>query len=147
MDLAVISLVENEMMDKKDFIVTENYNLRLRGSGAKKVANEFSSMMSQAVSYGDKQTTWGSILLFKTKELAHYLVGKTKNLDFFSPGYGVQRVDSLEIRQKILKISYSDWKRLGFSKGTLNYLKQNANSGKPFSLNSHVLKRLKAWEI
>jgi hypothetical protein len=27
-------------MDKKDFIVTENYNLRLRGLGDKKVANE-----------------------------------------------------------------------------------------------------------
>jgi len=98
------------------------------------------------LSYGDKQTTWGSILLLKARELAHYLIGKTKNLDFASPGYGVQRVDSQEIRQKILKISYSDWKKLGFSKGALHYMKQNAKSDKPFSLNSHVLERVKAWE-
>jgi CRISP-associated protein Cas1 len=145
-DLAVISLVENEMMDKKDFIVTENYNLRLRGFGAKKVASEFSSLMNQAVSYGEKQTTWGSILLLKARELANYLIEKTKNLDFVIPGYQDQRVDSLEIRQKILKISYSDWKKLGFSKGTLHYMKQNAKSDKPFSLNSHVLERVKAWD-
>lgn len=65
-------------MDKNDFIVTENYNLRLRSSGTKKNSYEFSSMMNQDVSYGDKQTTWGSILLLKTGELAHYFAGKTK---------------------------------------------------------------------
>jgi hypothetical protein len=32
-DLVVMSLVENGMMDKKDFIVTENYNLRSRVLG------------------------------------------------------------------------------------------------------------------
>jgi len=35
-DLAAINLVENVMMDKKDFIVTENYNLRLKGLGERK---------------------------------------------------------------------------------------------------------------
>jgi CRISPR-associated protein Cas1 len=29
-DMAVINMVENEIMDKKDFIITENYNLRLK---------------------------------------------------------------------------------------------------------------------
>ena len=67
LELAVINLVENGTMDKKDFIVTENYNLRLRGLGGKKVANEFSNMMNQAVGYGDKQTTWGSTLLLKAE--------------------------------------------------------------------------------
>jgi len=106
-------------MDKKDFIVTENYNLRLRGLGGKKVANEFSNMMNQAVGYGYKQTTWGSTLLLKARELAHNLIGKTNKLDFVIPEFGGKRVDSQEIRQKILGISYADWKKLGFSKGTL----------------------------
>ncbi len=145
-DLAVINLVENGTMDKKDFIVTENYNLRLRGLGGKKVANEFSNMLNKPVNYGDKQTTWGSVLLLKARELAHNLTGKSKELDFVSPEFGVNRVDSHEIRQKILSISYVDWKKLGFSKGTLHYMKQNAKSDKPFTLNSHVLERVKAWE-
>ena len=76
-------------------------------------------MLNKPVGYGDKQTTWGSILLLKTRELSHYLTEKTKKLDFVSPEFGVQRVDSQEIRQKILKISYADWKKLGFSKGTI----------------------------
>jgi CRISP-associated protein Cas1 len=56
----------------------------------------------QTVNYGDKRTAWGYILLLKARELAHYLTGKTKDLDFVSPEFGVQRVDSHEIRQKTL---------------------------------------------
>lgn len=51
---------------------------------------------------------------------------------------------SQEIRQKILNISYVDRKKLGFSKGTLHYMKQNAKSDKPFTLNIHVLERVQA---
>ena len=83
-------------INKKDFIVTENYNLRLRGFGGKKVANEFSNLLKKPVNYGDKQKPGGSILLLKTRELAHYLVGKTKNLDFVIPEFVVQRIDSQE---------------------------------------------------
>lgn len=39
-----------------------------------------------------------------------------------------------------------DWKKLGFSKGTLHYMKQNAKSDKPFTLNAHVLERVNKWE-
>jgi CRISPR-associated protein Cas1 len=35
-------------------------------------------------------------------------------------------------------MSYSDWNKLGFSKGTLHYMKQNAKADKPFTLNAHV---------
>jgi CRISPR-associated protein Cas1 len=144
--LAVINLVENGTMDKKDFIVTEKYNLRLRGLGGQKVANEFSNVLNNPVNYGDKQTTWGSVLLLKVRELAQHLTGKSKTLDFVNPEFGVNRVDSYEIRQEILSISYVDWKKLGFSKGTLHYMKQNAKSDKPFTLKAHVLERVKAWE-
>jgi hypothetical protein len=34
----------------------------------------------------------------------------------------------------------------GFSKGTLNYMKKNAESEKPFTLNKHVKERLDQWE-
>ncbi|AKB61422.1 CRISPR-associated protein Cas1 [Methanosarcina mazei SarPi] len=33
-----------------------------------------------------------------------------------------------------------------FSKGTLHYMKQNAKSDKPFTLNAHVLERVNKWE-
>jgi len=42
-DLAVINLVESGAMGSKYFIRTENYNLRLKPTGAKKVVNEYSN--------------------------------------------------------------------------------------------------------
>jgi CRISPR-associated protein Cas1 len=42
------------------------------------------------------------------------------------PEYSLDRIDSDEIRQKILKISYSDWKKLWYSKDSLHNMKQNA---------------------
>jgi CRISPR-associated protein Cas1 len=58
-DLAIINIVENGTMDKKDFIVTENYNIRLRGLGGKKVDNELSNMLNRPVNYEDKRQPGG----------------------------------------------------------------------------------------
>ena len=54
--------------------------------------------------------------------------------------------DSEDIKQKILGISYTEWKKRGFSKGTLHYMKQNAKGDKPFTLNAHVRERVNKWE-
>jgi len=66
--------------------------------------------------------------------------------DFLKPSYEIERQDSNEIRKKILDISYSDWKKLGFSKGTLHHMKKNAMENKPFTLNKHVIERLGKWD-
>jgi CRISP-associated protein Cas1 len=65
---------------------------------------------------------------------------------FVKPEYEIERIDSYDMRQKILNISDVDWKKLGLSKGTLHYMKQNAKSDKPFTLNSHVLERVYKWK-
>ena len=137
-DLAVISLIDSKRMDDKDFIRTESYSLRLRPSGAKKLTEEFNQWMNKKVSYQGKSVIWSYALLLKTRELAHYLVEKRNTIDFSEPKYAVERQDSEDVRQKILSISYTDWKKMGFSKGTLHYMKKNAKGDKPFSLNAHV---------
>lgn len=84
--------------------------------------------------------------MLKTRELAQYLVEKRKAIDFSKPEFTIDRQDSEDIRQKILNISYTEWKNLGFSKGTLHYMKQNAKADKPFTLNAHNKERLDKWE-
>ncbi|WP_440948166.1 hypothetical protein ACSAZL_08025 [Methanosarcina sp. T3] len=49
--------------------------------------------------------------------------------------------------RKNLPIAYTEWKEMGFSKGTLHDMKQNAKAEKPFTLNAHVLKRVNKWEV
>ncbi|WP_406661341.1 hypothetical protein V7O66_02120 [Methanolobus sp. ZRKC3] len=58
---------------------------------------------------------WSYVLLLKTRELAQYLVGKRKAIEFIKPKYAVERQDSEDVRQKILSISYTDWKKMGWN--------------------------------
>lgn len=96
---------------------TENYNVRLIPTGVRKIVNEFSNMLNKKVSYQGKESTWNYVIFLKVRELAHYLTSKKEKLDFIKPEYEIDRIDSYDIRQKILNISYIDWKKLGFSKG------------------------------
>lgn len=99
-------------------------------------------MLNKKVSCQGKESTWSYVIFLKVRELAHYFTSKKEKPDFVKPEYDVERIDSYDIRQKILNISDVDWKKLGFSKGALNYMKQNAKSDKPFNLNAHVKGRL-----
>ncbi len=132
-------------MDKKDFIRTESYSLRLKPSGAKKVTEEFNKWMNKKIPYQKQSVMWSYALLLKTRELAQFLVKKRNTLDFSKPAYNIEKQDSEDIRQKILSISYTDWENMGFSKGILHYMK-NAEADKPFTLNTHVRERLEMWE-
>jgi CRISPR-associated protein Cas1 len=139
-------IIETESMDQHDSLWTENYNLRLRPSGAHIVKDEVNAWFNSSVEYLGKNTAWSYVLFLKTRDLAHYLVGKKKTIPNFStPEYHIERQDSEEVRRKILSISYADWKKMGFSKGTLHYLKQNAVGKRPFTMNQHVRERLKKW--
>jgi len=100
----------------------------------------------QKVPYHMNSVTWNYALLLKTRELVQYLVEKRKAIDYSKPEFTIERQDSDDIRQKILSISSTDWKNMGFSKGTLHYMKQNAKADKPFTLNTHVRERLEMWE-
>ncbi len=141
-DLAVISLIERNEMQKSDFVRTENYNLRLRPNGAKKLVEEINNQINTKIKYTGGNRTWSYMILIKARELAYYLIGKRKKLDFTTPHEPLIRIDTAEIRKKILDVSYTQWGKLGFSRGTLHYMKKNARNNKPFSLNKHVLERL-----
>jgi len=86
-------------------------------------------------------------IFLKTRELAHYLTRKKRKLGFLTPSYEIDRQDSDEIHRKILVIPYAEWKKMGFSKGTLFYLKKNARDGRPFTMNKHVRERLERWDF
>ena len=145
-DMSVISLIENDSIKKSDFIRTENYNLRLKPCGVKKLITEFNHQMNHKVSSNGDLYHWHSVILLKTRELAQFLVSKSGKVNFSIPKYELERQDNDDIRRKIIDISYTEWKNRGFSKGSLYYMKKNAKDSKPFALNEHVRKRLEEWD-
>jgi len=126
--------------------IEENYALWPRPTGARKVTEEVNRWFNKTVEYQGKESAWSYIIFLKTRELAHYPTGKKRALDMVSPSWEIDRQDSDEMRRKILAIPYVAWKKMGFSKGTLYYLKKNAREGKPFTMNKHVRERLDSWE-
>lgn len=145
-DVTVISCLEKRMFTKKDFIITENYNLRLRPEGAKKLTVELMKQFSTTVNYDKHNFEWNYVIVKKTYELAQYLIGNKKSLDFSVPEPDSKRDDSGELRDRIKGLSYKKWKDMGFSKGTLHYLKHNVSNEKPFKIYGKVKEKLMEME-
>jgi len=54
----------------------------------------------------------------------------------------LKRDDKEEMRRKILDMTFSEWEKMGYSKGSLHYFKRNAKSDKPFKIYEKVKRKL-----
>jgi CRISPR-associated protein Cas1 len=141
-DVTIIRCLENEVFYKNDFIRTENYIIRLKEKAIEKLVNELNQTFSKTVRYKNKNWQWSTLIDLKAKELANYLLGKTDSIDFNKPEISLEREDNNKTRDLILNLSYSEWKKLGYSKGSLHYLKQNARSNEPFKIYGKMREKL-----
>jgi len=143
-DIAVIRSLEQNIFTKKDFVRTDNYVVRLRSEGAQKLVEAVHKQFTTKVKFRGKSWEWGNVITQKTAEFVDYLQGRKDDLDFANPIPVLVRDDSAELRRKILAMSYADWKAMGFSKGTLHYLKANARKDEPFKVYDKVREKLEA---
>jgi CRISPR-associated protein Cas1 len=73
-------------------------------------------------------------LQLKTRELARYILGKNKQIDFNSPNPEFNSIDSKELREKILSLTVSDAREIGINKSTLWYLQRRTQSRKSLQI-------------
>ena len=141
-DLTIILALEKNLFHKKDFIRTDDYIIRIRPHGVEKLLSYLDTSFSQAYKYKNLNQQWGNIILLKAQEFSNYLSGKNKGIDFTKPILKLDRIDSQDLRDTILNLSYVEWEKMGFSRGTLHYMKKNAKGNSPFTLNKHVKERI-----
>lgn len=141
-DVAIIGGLENKVFNNKDFLLTENYNIRIKTPGVKKLLDLLTTQFSHTVRYKNHSREWKTIIHEKSRELAHYLTHRRKRIDFSQPQPHLQRIDTHRLREQILNMSYTEWKNMGYSKGTLHYMKQNAQQQKPFKVYKRAQKKL-----
>lgn len=98
-DVAIIGALENRVFTKKDFIRTDNYVLRLRSEGVKKLIAEVHAQFTSRVEFRGKSWEWGNVLTQKTGEFVDYLHGDRKTFDFTSPMPALARQDSAEMER------------------------------------------------
>lgn len=142
-DVGVITGLEKKIFDKKDFVRTENYNIRIRPVGVEKLIGEVTRLLSSKVPYQKASYEWSYVIFLKAREMAHYVAGKRRSIDFSGPDPNLVREDNRVLREKILNMSYSEWKRMGYSKGTLHYLKKTAIDQYPAKI--HWKTRRRFW--
>jgi CRISPR-associated protein Cas1 len=112
-DLTIIDLIENDRMEKKDFVRTESFTSRLRASGAQKVTQAVNIWLNKVSQYQEKEISYGYLITLKTRELVRSLTSDNVTFNVSTSEFNVKRNDSDKIRQKILTISYADWKKIG----------------------------------
>ena len=143
-DLSVIQLLEEKKLTKKDFLITENYNVRLKPKTAQLLIQKIKNNFNKKSPYKrNKNYSYQNILLDNVQILANFVSGKTKNLEFNIPSIEVEsNFDFKKTKQELLKMTPERRKELGINKSTLWYLKKSLESGKKPKIYKKVLEKL-----
>ena len=125
-DVATIEAFESGRLDMKDFyFMGDDYRYRIQVEAKRRFLELLKDCFNSGVGYKGKTWKWDTVILNKTHELGQFLLGKSGSLDFIEPAPSLVRGDSRNVRERILKLTASEARRLGISKSTLHYLRTN----------------------
>jgi CRISPR-associated protein Cas1 len=85
-DLAIIDLIENDKMEKKDFIRTDSFTLRLRPSDAQKVTQSVNMWLNKVTKYHDKEVSFSYLITLKTRGFVCFLTSNNVKFDVLTSG-------------------------------------------------------------
>ncbi len=72
-NVTIIEALERNDFGKKDFILTDNYNIRLKPEATKRLVALMESRFTSKAAYGKKTWEWSSVIIQKTAEMAKFL--------------------------------------------------------------------------
>jgi hypothetical protein len=94
------------------------------------------------VTYKGRAFKWDTIFERKVCELGRFLIGKTSSFDFAQPEPSLERMDSRELRSKILALTQLGARELGIGKSKCHYLREKARCSASFRFHSKVRRLL-----
>ncbi|MGI0047740.1 MAG: CRISPR-associated endonuclease Cas1 [Nitrosotalea sp.] len=142
-DYSVIQLLDNKSkLKKSDFIVTENYHIRLKENTAKLLIEKIRNNFNVKIPFRGKNYTYENVFFYKIQEFANYISEKNNKLDFKIPEFKIREDDTISLKNKIMKMTPEERKRLGIAKTTLWCMKKNISGGKNIKIYDKVLSKL-----
>ena len=141
-DLSVIQLLEENKLRKLDFILTENYHIRLKPNTARLLIEKIRDNFNSKVPYRKRNFAYQNILYDNISQLAQYISNKKKSIEFVVPHITINRNDDLQIREKILSMTPDERRKLGINKSTLWYIKKNISDGKTMKIYDKIMYKL-----
>ena len=143
-DLSVLEVIRDGKLDRKaDFIVTENYHIRLRPKAAQTLMDRLSANLNRNVSVHGRSMSFETAISETARRLARYLTEPMGRFDLSLP-FAVGESGHVEasLKAKIGAMSYAEGRALGISKAGLFSMKKRAADGKPLKLYRKVSRRL-----
>jgi hypothetical protein len=134
-DVTTIEAFESGVLDLKDFYFTgDDYSYKIEIEAKRRFLQLLKDRFNSGVEYGGKTWNWDTTILTKTQEMARCLLHRSESIDFVEPRPGFERMDTKTLRERILKLSATEARRLGISKSTLHYLRKNAGGERSFRI-------------
>ena len=143
-DLSVIEVIRDRKLDRKrDFIVTENYHVRLRPTAGKVLMDRLSANFNRKVTVGGRNYSCESLVQEAARKLARHLTGAKGGFDLSYP-FAVGDSGHVEsgVAQRVASLTYAEARNLGVSKAGLWDMKRRAADGKPLRLYGKVAEKL-----
>jgi len=142
-DVAVMESFESGVLDLPDFYFTgDDYRYRFEPEANQRFLSLIREQFNSGVGYKGRALKWDTVIEQKTIELGRYLACRAATLDFTEPSPELARIDSKELRSRILSLSQSEARRLGIGKSTLYYLRKDARNQRSFKVYGRVQKTL-----
>lgn len=143
-DLSVLEVIRDAKLDRKaDFIVTENYHIRLRPKGAQVLIDRLSANLNRKVSVQGRSMSYETAISEAARRLARHLTEPKGRFDLSMP-FAVGESGHVEagVAEQVASMSYADARTLGISKAGLWDMKRRTAEGRPLRLYRKVSRRL-----
>lgn len=141
-DISVMQLLEEQKLKKTDFIVTDEYHIRLEEHTARSLIGKITTNFNTRSQYKNKNTTYETILQDNIQQLANYIQDKSKELQFTIPCIEIARNDDPEIREHLLNMTPEEGRSLGINRNTLWYIQKNLKEGKKIMIYEKIKLKL-----
>jgi CRISPR-associated protein Cas1 len=142
-DVSVVHAFESGTLDLHDFYFTgDDYRYRFEVGAKQRFIDLIRERFNVGVAYNGRVLKWDTVIEEKTNELGRFLLGKRPSIDFTEPVPKLERMDSRELRAKILALTASQAKHIGIGASTLHSLRRRARNENCFRLYAGVQERL-----
>lgn len=143
-DLSVLEVIRDAKLDRKaDFIVTEEFHIRLRPKAAQALMDRLSANMNRKVTVGGRSFAFETLIQEMARRLSRQLTGDKGRLDLSYPfAVGESGHLSTDVQDRVLSMTLAERKAAGIAKNTWHYIRKRAQDGKPLRLYGKVAGRV-----
>ncbi len=142
-DVSVIEAFESGVLDLADFCFTgDDYRYRFEPEAKHRFIGILRERFNSGVLHKNRVLKWDTVIQEKTSELARYLSGRSRGLDFSEPAPTTERTDNRAVREAVLGLTQVQARKRKIGKSTLHYLRKRAKDNRPFKIYKKLQDRL-----